>query len=298
MAQSPPACYNDCAKRNPGRKRFSCRKEIPMTPEIISLSSEPMPYMTDCDLKRFGAFEYHCSRCCDYFVLIFMLGSCLKFTEDSRLTTLSAGEWYIQKKSLRQSAPLPSPNAEYYWIHFRADYADDPMSSIRLPIRVSFRPELAVTMLEELHSACQRSPRNPFELQSGFYRLLDLIYAHENACSPLTASVISYLNGHYREPVTSRTLAAHFHYSAEYINKRLKEEMGTTIHACLAKLRLQRASRLLVYSDRPVQEIARECGFSDVSLLYKAFRRAFGLSPSQYRREHQVSFRPPQDNDT
>lgn len=41
--------------------------------ETIFLSPAPMPYLTDCSLKRFGINEYHCSRCCGYFVLIFML---------------------------------------------------------------------------------------------------------------------------------------------------------------------------------------------------------------------------------
>ena len=269
-----------------------------MHPEIISLSCAPMPFMTDCDLKHFGAFEYHCSRCCDYFVLIFMLDHHLKFTEDTRLTTLSAGEWYIQKKSLRQSAPLPSPHAEYYWIHFQAEYSANRSDCIRLPIRGTFQPALFLPLLRELHAAFSRSPRNPFEVQSGFYRLLNLLYTHENAYSSLTASVMSYLNEHYPEHITAQSLAERFHYSAEYINKRMKAELGVTAHACLAGIRLRRAARLLTYSDRPVQAIARECGYSDPSLFYKAFLKAYGLSPSRYRQEHQIPFGPLQTHDT
>ena len=267
-----------------------------MDSEYIFLSSTPMPYLTDCDIKHFGAFEYHCSRCCDHFVLIFMLNNHLKFTEDSRLTTLSAGEWYIQKKSLWQSAPLPSPHAEYYWLHFQAEYSDQPLNRIRLPIRGSFQPSLFLPMLRELHHAFSRSPQNPFEVQSGFYRLLNLLYAHEAVYSPLVSSVMSFLNEHYSEHITAQTLTARFHYSTEYINKRMKAELGITAHACLANIRLQRAARLLSYSEKPVQELARECGYSDVSLFYKAFHKAYELSPSRYRKEHQVPLGLPQDN--
>ena len=88
--------------------------------DSIILSPAPMPYLTDCSLKRFGTDEYHCSRYCSHFVLIFMLKNRLQFTENGSLTTLLAGEWYIQKKNTWQAASRPSPNAEYYYIHFQA----------------------------------------------------------------------------------------------------------------------------------------------------------------------------------
>ncbi len=69
--------------------------------ETIFLSPAPMPYLTDCNLKRFGINEYHCSRCCGYFVLIFMLKNTLQFTENGILTTLHPGEGGILLHSFR-----------------------------------------------------------------------------------------------------------------------------------------------------------------------------------------------------
>lgn len=77
--------------------------------DSIILSPAPMPYLTDCSLKRFGTDEYHCSRYCSHFVLIFMLKNRLQFTENGSLTTLLADEWYIQKKNTWQAASRPSP---------------------------------------------------------------------------------------------------------------------------------------------------------------------------------------------
>ena len=77
-----------------------------------------------------------------------------------------------------------------------------------------------------------------------------------------------------------------FHYSAAYINRRLKAEIGVTAHTYLTITRLQKASRLLVLTERPIQEIAQDCGYSDPSLFYKAFTQYNGQNPSQYRKEH------------
>lgn len=95
-----------------------------------------------------------------------------------------------------------------------------------------------------------------------------------------------FLTEHAAESITAQTLTEQFHYSAAYINRRLKAEIGITAHTYLTITRLQKASRLLVLTERPVQEIAQDCGYSDPSLFYKAFTRYNSQNPSQYRKEH------------
>ena len=84
-----------------------------------------MPYLTDCDYKKFEPNEYHISRIVDFFVLIFMLRGSLHFIEDDVSVSVQEGEWYIQRKNLLQNADRPSPGAEYYYFHFKADYTQD-----------------------------------------------------------------------------------------------------------------------------------------------------------------------------
>lgn len=52
----------------------------------------------------------------------------------------------------------------------------------------------------------------------------------------------------------------------------------------LMRLRLARASRLLRSAEKPIVEIAIECGFYDQSSFTKAFRKQFGVTPNRYRR--------------
>ena len=89
-----------------------------MNTDFIFLNPAPMPYLTDCDYKRFEPDEYHSSRIVDFFVLIFMLRGSLHFIEDGIPVSVHEGEWYIQRKNLRQGADRPSPGAEYYYFHF------------------------------------------------------------------------------------------------------------------------------------------------------------------------------------
>ena len=259
-----------------------------MDSQVLLLGCTPMPYLTTCNLKRFGAHEYHCSRFCEYFVLIFMLSNHLKFTEDATPTTLSAGEWYIQRKDVWQDALVPSPNAAYYYLHFEAQYATEPLNRIQLPIHGRFQQALFLPLLEQLRSLCAQPLQNPLEIQAGFYNLLNLLYPQESSRSPLTASVTEYLSSNYALSITSRELSERFHYSSEYINRHLKAEIGMTAHAYLTHIRIMNATRLLTYSKKTITEISQECGYSDVSLFYKAFRSLHGVGPSAYRKQKQA----------
>jgi len=51
----------------------------------------------------------------------------------------------------------------------------------------------------------------------------------------------------------------------------------------LPKTRPVATSRLLLESDRPVADLAQECGFYDHSAFSRAFRVAMGVTPSEFR---------------
>ncbi len=68
------------------------------------------------------------------------------------------------------------------------------------------------------------------------------------------------------------------------LNRRVKALTGITTQQYVMRIRMEQA-RLLLSSrpDKPVSEIAYECGFSDPTSFSRAFRHTFGISPSQFR---------------
>lgn len=60
--------------------------------------------------------------------------------------------------------------------------------------------------------------------------------------------------------------------------------VGMTPHAYLTEQRLQAARRLLADTRLTLTDIGLACGFSHQSHFGDAFKRAFGLTPAQYRR--------------
>lgn len=66
---------------------------------------------------------------------------------------------------------------------------------------------------------------------------------------------------------------------------------GETPHRYLLALRLQEAKRLLLESEDSITDISQACGFLNSQHFATRFRRAIGVSPSEFRRNSSASSR-------
>jgi transcriptional regulator GlxA family with amidase domain len=79
-------------------------------------------------------------------------------------------------------------------------------------------------------------------------------------------------------------LAAAAHLSRRTFVRAFRDSTGTTPAAWVRSRRLDEARRLLETTDLPVDQVSAACGFGDPVTLRQAFARAFGSTPSSYRR--------------
>jgi AraC family transcriptional regulator len=82
------------------------------------------------------------------------------------------------------------------------------------------------------------------------------------------------------------TLAANANYSPCHLVRSYRNVFGETPFEYAARLRLQRAWRLVMESGMPVCEIAEMLGFESQSAFCRAFRNAFGMTTGQARQQH------------
>ena len=90
--------------------------------------------------------------------------------------------------------------------------------------------------------------------------------------------ILSYLNTHLSEPITIDGLAKQFFTSKYYLMHSFKKETGYTIGSYLTTKRL-RYARELIRDGMPVTEACFECGFHNYSAFFRAYKKAFGVSP-------------------
>ncbi|ETU14678.1 hypothetical protein P009_01606 [Enterococcus faecalis EnGen0409] len=85
--------------------------------------------------------------------------------------------------------------------------------------------------------------------------------------------------------LTLEQLAKECNYSTTYLSKIFKTELGINFYEYLTRCRLQKGIRTLTMTDKKVATISYETGFSDVKAFNKAFRKHFGTTPSEYRKQ-------------
>lgn len=111
------------------------------------------------------------------------------------------------------------------------------------------------------------------------YGVIDTTHRNETQVIP---QVIRYITEHFSEPLTLEDIAAEFFVSKSYLNRHFKAYTNSTVYAYIMALRLTHARRML-RKGIPAVEAGRECGFSDYSTFYKAFKTQTGLSPQQFK---------------
>ncbi|MCR4853450.1 MAG: response regulator [Prevotella sp.] len=71
------------------------------------------------------------------------------------------------------------------------------------------------------------------------------------------------------------------------LNGKTRAVTGNTANNYIARIRMDRAARMLKNSDRNIGEVAMKCGFDDVSYFSRVFKQTYECTPSQYRKEAQ-----------
>ena len=98
---------------------------------------------------------------------------------------------------------------------------------------------------------------------------------------PLLVEVQSNLAG----DLDLEALAQRFGYSPYHFHRVFKEAVGETPRQYVQRLRIEKAAYLLLITTDSVLDISLTTGFRNPETLARAFRKAFGTSPSTYRKE-------------
>lgn len=122
--------------------------------------------------------------------------------------------------------------------------------------------DLAITLLRASRGATARTPREA------------------------VATAKRYIRSRWRDPgLSPREIAAAADISPRYLHRLFQEE-PQTVGQYLQSTRLAAARAALLnhrHDHRTVVDIAHSCGFGDISGFNRAFRTAYGMTPTQMR---------------
>ena len=97
--------------------------------------------------------------------------------------------------------------------------------------------------------------------------------------------IINYIRNDYKN-VTLESLSDAFHLSKPYLSKYIKEKAGMTFQEVVKEERMKKARTLLRESNQTVETIAAEVGYENVEHFNRLFRKSYGCTPVQYRKNN------------
>ena len=95
--------------------------------------------------------------------------------------------------------------------------------------------------------------------------------------------VVAYINNHLDEALELKTLANEAALSDFHFHRIFKALKGEAIGGYITRLRLEATARLLRYTALTIEEIAFNIGYETPASLSKAFKKQYGISPTEYR---------------
>ena len=237
--------------------------------------------------------------------------------ESNSMEFIRSGHIQLERKSDNRIIDLQAP--AFYWLHRDQSYryitfAREDRKKYTEHIYVDFLGRRSVRMLaalDELYPDGMFHPRNPEEISSIFFRILQLyrlseksnlpemgflleklIYeAYESARNPGPDSndlyelekIAEQLRSHPFSDYDFHKIAGSLHISNDHFRRIFREKHDMTPHAYLHLQRMLRAAELLKKNDMRIKEIAYSCNFKSLMDFSRTFKKYSGLSPRQFR---------------
>ena len=95
--------------------------------------------------------------------------------------------------------------------------------------------------------------------------------------------VIDYIENNLDGKIDLETVANVIHYSKYHLHRMFTSTVGMTIHDYVQRRQLTEAAKLLVFSEKPIIEIAFICGYESQQAFSAVFKSMYKIPPAEYR---------------
>ncbi|PHS03128.1 MAG: hypothetical protein COA78_19120 [Blastopirellula sp.] len=181
------------------------------------------------------------------------------------------------------------------WMHVEGTCVAQQVEENRLPTAIPITVENESLMICPLQNMMDEMTRNETPdliiLQNLFQNWARSIARHlqtqeTQRIPPSLLKVRLYLDEHFTETTPLDDLARIACMSRSHLCHRFREHFGTTISSYVIRRRMSIAQRMLFDINLRPGEIAKEIGYPDIYQFSKQFKKTFGVSPTQYRKQH------------
>ena len=260
---------------------YNVRNNVPDTD-----ASEAYVHFNSCGWYENGGTDIHTMRPSgrtDY-QLIYIKSGAMCFGD----TICGAGTLYLYRPHVPQDYRVRAENTTYYWLHFTGQaftkmLADATETALDIGYCEPF-----IALCREIVMQYGNAPE-----ESRYYiqgRLLATV-----AALPLTKATqkpdavdnaITYMNEYYTNRLSNEALAGLCGMSKFHFIRRFTQKTGKTPQKYHTDLLLSKSVTMLTDTNLKVAQIAAALGFDDSLYFSRLFKKAYGISPLEYRKRH------------
>ena len=150
--------------------------------------------------------------------------------------------------------------------------------------------ELTDVLLKAAETLEEKNTENQY-LEYGRKCLADMekkvLGGHETGTDvqKLLVTVKKYILDHIQEEISAEILAKQVFISADYLYRIFKKQEGMTPGEYITNAKMQYAAELLKQPEMNISKAAILSGYSNYCYFTKVFKKCYGVTPSQYKRQ-------------
>jgi AraC-like DNA-binding protein len=209
-------------------------------------------------------------------------------------TLLTRGQGFITyKDTLCAYRPDPSDPWTYLWVRFGGTDEEGLLKKCGFPdtsgiFSFSYAEKLKAVAALIFPDGLYPDPR-PL-CREGYAKLLLSLHAPREAEKKSKEArwvemAKELIATGYHKPLRVESLAAALHIDRKYLRNLFVKHTGLSTMGYLTHFRMARAAELLRMGDVSVSLVASSVGYDDPLHFSRAFKKHFGLSPTEYRRK-------------
>ena len=225
----------------------------------------------------------------EYYLLHYVISGKGVFQADNKQYEIEAGECFIIKPNEFTYYEADSVNPWHYiWVGFEC----------RVPLPSSFSQRVVTsrklgTIFNRFHElAALQSGREAF-ICARIWEIFSELDCPEEADGDKSKiyveQAISCIENEYMTPLYVDEIAKRLNLNRSYFSMLFKQHTGTSPQEYLLDFRLKKAAKLIVDGDYSVTQAALSTGYSDVFNFSKMFKKKFGCSPLNYKKQTKVN---------
>ena len=267
------------------------------------------------DREHFEIFHYRDARPGhvevhhhDFYEVYFLLGGSVSYWVEGRIVRMTPGDLlFINPMELHRPISDPeNPVCERFVLWIRRDFLEG-LSTEQMSLTACFdtsRPDhshlirpsgteravLTARMGELVRESYSREMGSALSAHGILLQLMVQLNRlsgradggqEDEPLSELVQGAMAYISENLSADLSLEQIAGHLFVSKYHLSHAFTREVGVSVYRYIVLRRLLLARQLLLSGETAAQ-VCRNCGFTDYTAFYRAFKSEYGISPKQF----------------